>query len=413
MEPMSTRSSRLLIASLAADGLIMMFLGLWDVYLAVGGLSFVGAALWLTASGINCAAAIVCIKRGTTWLSLSVIGQSLVVLFALYVFLTDIRSPVNQFHTVAGVAIVLGIVAMVWVVRLAPAVVGFHRRVWGTILALIPLLGLFQFWMETDYLPRTALPAVDVEMKLAETGRSGEIVHAEVAISLHNRGNLTVDIVGSVLRVTAYSARFPGTEISHSLAGGLDFDYSEDEFRVPPVDDSAAQTVYADDFAGTDTVLAPGATFPIQRVVDLDLRQWSRLRASAQISFTNSRVTEAVHTCFEPRVDSFDPEFRDAAGKVQRSDSGIDFFCRETAMAARNVTQALVGDRQSVRTYIVLRDKNKPPGEVPFLLTSAGLTDSFEESLQSSRALKALGREWQLVTWEVITEFAPGDPPPK
>src|SRR5262249_22202249 len=142
-------------------------------------------------------------------------GQLFVALLALYVLVIDLRSPTRQLTGIGGVALVVGAVAVVWVcmlVRYVPRSV--HRGV-AAIAVAFPLLGLFQFWYETDYVPRTSTPMVDIQVALAEIGRSGSTIPLAADLTLHNRGSAEADSIGSLVRITAYTR---GTEVQQPSA---------------------------------------------------------------------------------------------------------------------------------------------------------------------------------------------------
>ena len=85
-----------------------------------------------------------------------------------------------------------------------------------TLVALIPLLGFVQFWLQTDYLPRTQMPLVDVSTDLTSTGATGDIVHLEAKVTFNNRSSVPVNVGGTLdcgLRhihgLTACGAKWP------------------------------------------------------------------------------------------------------------------------------------------------------------------------------------------------------------
>ena len=122
----------------------------------------------------------------------------------------DLRSPFPQFFhldpfdwskpsafitlRVTGFVCILGIVAIFWVFYLIRQWRGPVTAGLKAIAALIPVLGFVQFWLQTDYLPRTSLPLVDIATDLTPTGKTGDIVQLEAKVTINNRNSVPVNV---------------------------------------------------------------------------------------------------------------------------------------------------------------------------------------------------------------------------
>ncbi|WP_166903288.1 hypothetical protein [Mycobacterium sp. DL440] len=122
------------------------------------------------------------------------VSQIFVVCLAAYLWLVDERSPVDQLGGVTGTALMFN---------------GAVNRGAVAVVALFPLLGLVQFWLQSDYLPARSLPLVDVQAELTPVGSSGSIIHLSAKLTMHNRSSVAVDIPGGVMRVAAYPFGIP------------------------------------------------------------------------------------------------------------------------------------------------------------------------------------------------------------
>jgi hypothetical protein len=49
-----------------------------------------------------------------------------------------------------------------------------------------------QFWLQTDYLPLTSLPLVDITTDLTPMGKTEDTVYLEAKVTINNRGSVPV-----------------------------------------------------------------------------------------------------------------------------------------------------------------------------------------------------------------------------
>ena len=170
-----------LAVTMAIESSLVLYLTLRDFALAATLTATIGSATLLAISGVGFWAAYATWVQDASWLWASVLGQFLIGVLAGYTVLIDARNPLNPFHQIpVGIfASILGITAIFWVFYLLPRRSG-PRPAWTTaIAALIPVLGFVQFWLQTDYLPRTSMPLVDLTTDQAPTGKTGKIVRLE------------------------------------------------------------------------------------------------------------------------------------------------------------------------------------------------------------------------------------------
>ncbi|MPY63334.1 hypothetical protein [Streptomyces spongiae] len=85
---------------------------------------------------------------------------------------------------------------------------------WGIFVALLPALGLLQFWYMTFFKPAHERPRVDVTSELREVGRYGDITHMQGAVTLHNIGAGEVDVLDAVYTITGHDVP-PNHQISN------------------------------------------------------------------------------------------------------------------------------------------------------------------------------------------------------
>ncbi|MFI7413542.1 hypothetical protein ACIBU0_33220 [Streptomyces sp. NPDC049627] len=75
---------------------------------------------------------------------------------------------------------------------------------WGIVVALLPLLGILQFWYMTFYRPAHERPRVNVVAELDETGRHRGVSHMRGTVTLENVGEAELDVLGAFYTVTGH-----------------------------------------------------------------------------------------------------------------------------------------------------------------------------------------------------------------
>jgi hypothetical protein len=399
-----------LFTTVLLGGLLAVILAVRDAQLTHSAASTLGSAMWLTAGVVNLVAAYAIVGRYRVWLVSSVVGQLFVALLALYVWIIDLRSPMRQLTGLSGVALVIGGIAVAWVcvlVRHVPR--SIHRGV-AAVVVLFPLLGLFQLWYETDYVPRNSTPMVDIQVALKEVGRTGSTIHLEADLTLHNRGSAEADSIGSLLRITEYArSTKPQEPSANAVARAMDEGLAARDFRAEPLPTSGRHLLYADDFFPVGgSFLTPGETDTFHIAVDVDASAASHVKLSADVGFIAQRDMGSIHTCTGRRVDESDPQF--LARVTKPTDyGGFKFLCVETDLEPRNVVQDLVADHPSIRTYIYLSDPGQPDAEFPQFAVEYGTGGSFNSPSYNRRIAQSINAANPTGIAEATDEFVVGD----
>jgi hypothetical protein len=256
------------------------------------------------------------------------VAQVLAAILAFYIAFSAWRSQTNL--PVALVALTLGVVGVRWVLRLGKAAKLYWTRAATVIVALFPLAGLAQFWLQTDYLPKTTLPQVDVSTDLSEVGRTGPTtIILSAKVTLHNRGTVAVDMIGGLFRVTAHQSRAPAGSARGKAERAANL--IPPEFRL----------------AGRDagTVLPPGETETIQHDVPIDRTQVALARLTYEAVFLTQRGIVDITACADGSSLIFAPDsFPDALQHPHGDWAGVS--CVDYELEPTNVIEALVTGRQ-------------------------------------------------------------------
>jgi hypothetical protein len=305
VQTVPTYAGRLLAINLLLDGVLVLSLALRDFTLSKTASATLGSAL-LLAIGLVCLWGFMSVvRKQQSWLAAAVLSQVFVAFLAGYIVLIDQRSPVSQLFGKAGIGLVLGLFAMVWILYLGRYATTFVTKGVAIAAALVPLLGLFQFWLETDYLPRTSRPLVDIQADLSPIGASGPTVHLLAKVTLHNRGSVQADVAAGLMRVTAYPKHLPPMAPTPSaIADGMDLSGATagNDYRSSPSPAAAARLLYADDFVAAGSFLLPGTQVEYKKVIDVDSESVEFARLSVSAVFITKRRVSETRTCFPPRV---------------------------------------------------------------------------------------------------------------
>ena len=293
----------LLAVTMTLESLLVFCLTLLDFDLVAATLTAtIGSVTLLAISGIGVWAAWATWVQHDSWLGASLLGQFSILGLAGYTVLTDRRSPFPEFR-VTGFACILGIIAFFWVFYLIAHRPGPLTAGSATIVALIPLLGFVQFWLQTDYLPRTSLPLVDVTTDLTPMGKTEDIVHLEAKVTINNRGSVPVYVGATVMRITAYPSGRPSgkpTELPDAIQFALN---ASTPYRADPLPIDQPKTLYANDLLPVGNTLAPGQSNTYRKVVDFDSHEWRLARLDVDGIFMTSPNVDEVYTCPAPPKD--------------------------------------------------------------------------------------------------------------
>jgi len=217
----SCKARRFLAAIMFVESVLVFVLAWGDFALAAGLTSMIFSVTLLAISAVGFWATYATWVQDASWRAASLLGQFSIAVLAVYTVVIDVRSPLCQITVGVIIAGVIGIIAIFWIVYLRGHRAGRPLPKWTpTIVALIPALGLVQFWLQTDYLPRISLPLVDVTTDLAPTGKTGDIVQLEAKVTINNRSSVPVNVGGTAMRITAYPR---GTGIRIQLPDAIQF----------------------------------------------------------------------------------------------------------------------------------------------------------------------------------------------
>jgi hypothetical protein len=389
-------------------------LTVWNTRLTTSAWDLVGSAL-LLATGVACALASArVLMRSSNAVIVGVVSQIFIVCLAIYVWLVDLRSPVSQLLGVTGVALATGAVALAWVCYLAHYVRGALTKAAAVAVALFPLIGLVQFWLQTEYLPQTSHPMVDSSVELVPTGATGPVVHVTAKVTMHNRSTVQADVHAALLRVTAYptggTSQPAGSDVLVNSLGPA-AEGAKRNFREVPTLPGDARVLYAEVFALPDegVMLSPGETWQFNRVIDVDSRVVRVARLTLEGVIVTQRRLKDVHTCDEPQV-SFGKEpvkYMFVAQSLHELFGGAAHgLCTESQFAPSSVVQDLVADHPLLRTYTVVDIRGT---ESPTLLPFLGTRERMGDLLGLVDIQNKIDNSYPTVSIQDSAEYAPSD----
>jgi hypothetical protein len=427
----SSTARWLLTATMAFETMLVLGLACRDFTLAATPVATMGAVLLLAISGICFWAAYAICAKDRSWFWASLLGQFAIGVLAVYTLLADIRSPLPSI-TVGIITCIPGVIAIFWVAyllrqRSAP------RPKWATtIAALIPLVGFVQFWLQTDYLPRTSMPLVDVTADLTPTGKMGDKVQLEAKVTFNNRGSVPVSVGGTVMRITAYPQASKATpdQLADAIQFGLKQSSPYRDESLP----SDKRTLYANDLLPIAEVMAPGQSTTYRKVVNFDSSTLRLARLDVDGIFITSPNIDEVYTCPVPpdktwwHVDPQDPKgtHTPVQGQVPEHNGGqfqtevsqpiyekVDgygpkkFLCREIRLKPRNVVYDLIGDHPRFEVMAIFDDPTNQSNEYPALLLWLG--DNGNYSLTSGQWQKVLNANPTISYKNIGAEYIPSE----
>lgn len=370
----------LLLVWLTVNAAVVLWLAVWDATLTRSAWDLLGAAL-LLGIGITCGLAIGAIlRRSSSAVLTAMTSQIFVVCLAAYVWLVDERSPVRQLIGITGVALVFGAIALTWVIYLARYAHGAVNRGAVVVVSLFPVLGLVQFWLQSDYLPARSLPLVDVQAELTPVGYSGSLIHLSAKLTLQNRSSVAVDIPAGLMRVRAYpygTSEEPAT--ADTVASYLDPVGSMiSDYRQIPVLPGNSRLLYAGSIGAAGRFLAPGSTTGAQVMIDINPQTVRLVQMGVSIVAVTRRAVQDTRTCYEPKKSYT----QDVAGFLEEARSLHDWvgggkaLCTETQFAARGAIEDLVADHPVLRVSVVVEH---PAFTTPLVVPLLGTDTSVED----------------------------------
>jgi hypothetical protein len=429
---------------MAVESLLVIGLALRDFALAANLTATIGSITLLAISVVGVWAAYATWLQHDSWVGASLLGQISIAVLAGYIVLADVRSPFPQFFDldwskkspliplrVAGFACILGIFAIFWVFYLIRYWRGPVTAGMKAIVALIPLVGFVQFWLQTDYLPRTSLPVVDVTTDLTPTGKTGDIVQLEAKVTINNRSSVPVHIGATAMRITAYPL---ATGNRTQLPEAIQFAIAPKSrpYRDDPLPTDQRITLYAKDVLTADSTLAPSQSNTFRKVVDFNSRTMRLARLAVDAIFITSPSIDSIYTCtpwpdsvwfhdwwglqtpIPPQV-STDADhglsFLVEIPKVIVDNSGAQFMCREIRLKPRSVIHEIVGDRPSFQVWAVFKDPQNPWIEYPTLALWPGANGNYK-NLTLRQAQKVSAANPAMEYHDIAVEYSPSEQSP-
>jgi hypothetical protein len=377
-----------LLLTLVVEAAICLSLAIRDFDVAQGVAARFVTAMWFATGISSLIAAIGILSKKRFAVLACYISQALIIGLAFYIVVIDLNSQVRQWTGVTGGAIVLGVIAIIWMYALRIYVTAIHlsraTKVSGGILAAAGLVfGLFQTWYQTDYVPRTSFPKVDMTVELVELNRIGSMIHLAANITMENDGSVEAESIASLMRITGYPrsvTQQPSSPLEiaqRPLPVALAMDQAY-EFRQKPLKPETRQLLYSSSFMGFHSILTPGMKVSYQRVIAIDEGAISHVRLTASAMFFSGRnLGGASETCSDKPVRSTDDPATFWGVALKPLGAGLDWaLCYDSEILPRNAFENLVSDHPWIRVHVQLA--HDPAGwpniEVPYFYTTWATT---------------------------------------
>jgi len=408
---LSRRLVRCLRLTLLVDGLAAVWLALMELEIDTGLVGIFAAGLLFLVGVANLWALYSLRRERLSWPRDVAIAQALVAIVAVYVTVVAWRGDHVRAFVIAAL---VGIIAVQWLFRLAKDTTTVQwTKPAAFVVALFPLAGLVQFWVQTEYLPSTSLPLVDVTSDLSPMGRQGSTIRLSAKVALHNRGTVPVTIVGGLMQVITYPAAassVPESSLKDALTSAA---LGSVEFRVPPLEPSSGTPNFMHTLVGA-TILTPGDTDTDQFEVDIDSTSVGLARLSFKAAFlTEDRIGDAS-TCYDPIIyrsrDTL--TFLRAVSKPLGGDRG--YVCTLYYLKPTSILQKLEDHPVAIRVGFYLSGGNAADLKYPFLTVDIGYvtgnTGTFQNASQRRKDL--IQENYPMVFEGRIAEYAPTEPTP-
>jgi hypothetical protein len=326
-----------------------------------------------------------------SWHTHATVAQALIAFLALYVWETARQNP-QPYICVTAIAAVLGVVAIGWVARLVASARLQWTKTATTIVSIIPLAGLVQFGLQSDFIPRITAPLVDVSITLSPIGSTSSIgntgprIHVSANAVIRNRGTQRVNLAGALMRVTAFPQHLGPVG---DVPSGIDLSgITDNVFDIDPVPPAEGHLLYAENISRfPGSWLEPGETETVQRVIDIppDVRL---VRSAVDVIVFGSREIRDVKTCdtynscqglqkCHTHISWNDPSFGDDVEKAY-PDGKPRVLCADYELEARNIIEEIVGPPPVLRVFEVLQgmdNQRELPGIDFVMATEQQLND--------------------------------------
>jgi hypothetical protein len=435
--------------TLVVDGVVALALAFLEFELVATMMAALGASFFLAIGAANLWALYSLVRALRSWPRDVAIAQLLIVLLAIYIGLTAVRSYGQNWWTL-GITAAVGVLAIGWILRVLRGAVSVHwTRPAAIIAALIPLAGLVQFWLQTEYIPNMTTPLFDVTADLSPTGTSGSKVHLSAKVTYHNRGSVILIVPAGLMRVTAYprTPQLSDTPCSTvtpprvydgegnvavpypSLMNAMDPTNSETdaEFRLDKTPVAECVLLYAAFMGGPDAFINPGATLTVQKDIDINADAFRLARLSVSAVLVTKRRFNDVRACWPTKdtPESVNPHhwpvkaslyskppddfYTEAQHLWPDPRYGTQNLCVDYELAPRSIVQQLVSDPTVLRVQIVTGRQGDSVNEYPQINFWHGTAADIDASPSVDEREKMLQANPTGGIADVTAEYAPCD----
>jgi hypothetical protein len=441
----------LLRLTLVVDGLVAIGLAWLELKLTTTLMESLGVGLLLAIGLANLFALHSVARALPSWPRDVAFAQLLVALLAIYIVFTAPRCW-GQNRWMLGITAAAGLLAVGWVLRIARgAVLVQWTKPAAIIAAVIPVAGLVQFWLQTEYIPHSTTPLVDISAELTPTGRTESTIHLSAKVTIRNRASVRLENPAGLMRVTEYPKNWqqrspspcstdtpnvdPAGNIlstSLTLVGGLDPTSAnpDGEFRLPATPVSQCVLVYASVFGGgPGAFINPGATQITQKEIDIDADTFRLARLSVSGVFVTEHRFQDVRACYPTKdtAGSLNPQHWPIQASLYDQNNSDKFYteaenpwpgqfqtqnlCVDYELTPKSILQALMSGPQSVlRVEVVTSQQGDSVNEYPQLRWWYGTTEDIDKSPpheEQEKIERAYPESGQV---DVAAEYAPGEP---
>lgn len=440
--------------TLVVDGLVALALAFREFELVATVMAGFGVGLLLAIGVANLWALYSLIRALPSWPRDVAIAQLLVVLLAIYIVCMAVNCFGQKWWRLEITAAV-GVLAIGWILRVWRGAVSVHwTKTAAIVAALIPLAGVVQFWLQTEYIPNVTTPLFDVTADLSPTGRTGSTVHLSAKAIYHNRGSVKLLMPAGLMRVTAYpktpqqsvspcSTEVPPevydtagnvSDYSASLVGAMDPTGSEPdaEFRLDGTDVSQCVLLYASFMGAPGAFINPGATLTVQKNIDINANTVRLARLSVTGVFVTERRINDVRACWPTKdtPESVNPNHWPVQASLYSKNPEVqqDFYneaqhlwpgkppllmenlCVDYELAPRSVVQELVSAPAVLRVVVTTGRWWDSYNEYPQINWWSSSMADIDKSQSNDEQQKIERSNPISGTTDVTAEYAPSDP---
>jgi hypothetical protein len=304
---------------------------------------------WILSASATVGAIVGIAWQKTWWVPPVLVSETLIALEAAYVLWVDYTSPYPDWW-----ARILGwfflVTALIAVVSLGFRVRSLPGKVWSVGLAALSAFGLTQFVVQNEFLPNRQRPAVDVQIALSESARTGHFSTLKGTVTFKNNGHATVQLVNGFLelRVVDNSSR-PDAPLNASRVtptfDALLYTYRPYSRILPK--NATAGVIWLDELSVVGSFLEPGIRIRREFTIRVDRLRGVQfdLRATMNM-FTNARLNlDQVRTCTGEPVRNHADE---SLARTLYTSGELNTTCLVWGLQPRNSIRARLDDRPEI-----------------------------------------------------------------